>query len=152
LPYSYVTLPSTLPPSILSQQQQQQDNSNSSASKPAYVVSSTGTSAHPDQILTSCIALQEHLATLEEDARRTLAEWEERRRREDLAEKRRVAPGWLDSGVHIIKPEGPGDNEGAGAARKDKVPEQNLMDLDPQAERKAKEGEELDRVFGGLRV
>jgi hypothetical protein len=26
------------------------------------------------------------------------------------------------------------------------------MDLDPQAESKAKEGEELDRVFGGLQV
>ncbi|KAI4949413.1 hypothetical protein J4E91_005152 [Alternaria rosae] len=153
LPYSYVTLPSTLPPSILSQQQQQQDPSNASALKPAYVTSSTGTSAHPDQILTSCVALQEHLAKLEADARRTLAEWEERRRKEDLAEKRRVAPGWLDSGVHIIKPEAPGDdNTGAGGAREEKVPEQNLMDLDPQAERKAQEGEELDRVFGGLQV
>jgi hypothetical protein len=88
------------------------------------------------------------LAKLEEDARKTLAEWEERRRKEDLAEKRRVAPGWLDSGVHILKPE-----EGDGASKKeDKVPEQNLMDLDPQAESKAKEGEELDRVFGGLQV
>ncbi|KAI4917159.1 hypothetical protein J4E90_003666 [Alternaria incomplexa] len=152
LPYSYVTLPSTLPPSILSQQQQQQDpsNPNASASKPAYVTSSTGTSAHPDQILTSCVALQEHLAKLEADARRTLAEWEERRRKEDLAEKRRVAPGWLDSGVHIIKPEGPGDNN--ASAKEETVQEQNLMDLDPQAERKAQEGEELDRVFGGLQV
>jgi hypothetical protein len=77
-----------------------------------------------------------------------LADWEERRRKEDLAEKRRVAPGWLDSGVHILKPE-----EGDGGTKKeDKVPEQNLMDLDPQAESKAKEGEELDRVFGGLQV
>ncbi|KAL1799455.1 hypothetical protein ACET3X_003492 [Alternaria dauci] len=144
LPYSYVTLPSTLPPSILSQQQQ--DGSN--ASKPAYVTSSTGTSAHPDQILKSCVALQEHLSKLEADARKTLAEWEERRQREDLAEKRRVAPGWLDSGVHILKPE----ESDAGANKQDKVPVQNLMDLDPQAESKAKEGEELDRVFGGLQV
>jgi hypothetical protein len=117
------------------------------------VTSATGTSAHPDQILTSCVALQEHLAKLEADAKRTLAEWEERRRKEDLAEKRRVAPGWLDSGVHIIKPEGPGgDGVSGGPAKEDKVPEQNLMDLDPQAERKAQEGEELDRVFGGLQV
>jgi hypothetical protein len=117
------------------------------------VTSATGTSAHPDQILASCVALQEHLAKLEADAKRTLAEWEERRRKEDLAEKRRVAPGWLDSGVHIIKPEGPGGDGGSGGpAKEDKVPEQNLMDLDPQAERKAQEGEELDRVFGGLQV
>ncbi|CAN9204335.1 unnamed protein product [Alternaria alternata] len=144
LPYSYVTLPSTLPPSILSQQQQ--DGSN--ASKPAYVMSSSGTSAHPDQILTSCVALQEHLSKLEADARKTLAQWEERRQKEDLAEKRRVAPGWLDSGVHILKPE---ESDG-GARKEDKAPVQNLMDLDPQAESKAKEGEELDRVFGGLQV
>ncbi|OWY46436.1 hypothetical protein AALT_g2419 [Alternaria alternata] len=144
LPYSYVTLPSTLPPSILSQQQQ--DGSNTS--KPAYVMSSSGTSAHPDQILTSCVALQEHLSKLEADARKTLAQWEERRQKEDLAEKRRVAPGWLDSGVHILKPE---ESDG-GAKKEDKAPVQNLMDLDPQAESKAKEGEELDRVFGGLQV
>ncbi|RYN27471.1 hypothetical protein AA0112_g7954 [Alternaria arborescens] len=144
LPYSYVTLPSTLPPSILSQQQQD----GSSASKPAYVMSSSGTSAHPDQILTSCVALQEHLSKLEADARKTLAQWEERRQKEDLAEKRRVAPGWLDSGVHILKPE----ESGGGAKKEDQAPVQNLMDLDPQAESKAKEGEELDRVFGGLQV
>ncbi|KAL7775928.1 hypothetical protein CFE70_006340 [Pyrenophora teres f. teres 0-1] len=79
---------------------------------PAYVTSATGTSATPDQILTSCIALQEHLRKMEEDARRTLREWEDRRQREDLAEKRRVAPGWLDSGVHIIKPEEDGGGTG----------------------------------------
>jgi hypothetical protein len=65
----------------------------------------------------------------------------------------------LDSGVHILKPEsssggGGGGEEGRqGAGGKEKEgPEEGLMDLDPQAERKAKEGEELDRVFGGLQV
>ncbi|KAI2488460.1 hypothetical protein Ptr902_02593 [Pyrenophora tritici-repentis] len=93
---------------------------------------------------------------MEEDARRTLREWEERRQREDLEEKRRVAPGWLDSGVHIIKPEEGstgqtvGGNTGQGQGQQQQ--QESLMDLDPQAERKAKEGEELDRVFGGLQV
>jgi hypothetical protein len=141
LPYSYVTLPSTLPPSILSQSPTPNQTSTSS---PAYVVSSSGTTAHPDTILTSCHALQQHLQKLEDDARRTLREWEDRRKAEDLAEKRRLAPGWLDSGVHIIKPDEGGKEE--------KGPETGLMDLDPQAESKAKEGEELDRVFGGLQV
>ncbi|KAA8617696.1 hypothetical protein PtrSN002B_011101 [Pyrenophora tritici-repentis] len=95
---------------------------------------------------------------MEEDARRTLREWEERRQREDLEEKRRVAPGWLDSGVHIIKPEEgstgqtAGGNTGQGQGQGQQQQQESLMDLDPQAERKAKEGEELDRVFGGLQV
>lgn len=167
LPYSYKPLPSTLPPSILTppvtgvssndtstppvQQQQQQDQQQQQQQQQVpYVVSGSGTRAHPDQILSSCTALQEHLRRLEEDARRTLSEWEERRRQEDLAEKRRVAPGWLDSGVHILRPEGVDEQGKEGG--KGKQQQENLMDLDPQAERKAKEGEELDRVFGGLKV
>ncbi|KAF2844960.1 hypothetical protein T440DRAFT_298423 [Plenodomus tracheiphilus IPT5] len=141
LPYSYKTLPSTLPPSIA------QPNPSNPSHPPAYVQSSSGTTATPDQILTSCLALQQHLAELEADARRTLHEWEEKRKREELAEKRRVAPGWLDSGVHILKPDVIGDTE-PGEAKE--VPQ--LMDLDPQADVKKKEGEELDRVFGGLKV
>ena len=90
---------------------------------------------------------------MEEDAKRTLREWEERRQREDLAEKRRVAPGWLDSGVHIIKPEeNTSQNNEAGRHTGQQQQQENLMDLDPQADRKAQEGEELDRVFGGLKV
>ncbi|KAI8933360.1 hypothetical protein NX059_009979 [Plenodomus lindquistii] len=145
LPYSYKTLPSTLPPSII------QPNPSNPSQPPAYVQSSSGTTATPDEILTSCLALQQHLAKLEADARRTLGEWEERRQKEELAEKRRVAPGWLDSRVHIIKPEVVGEQKAEEEQeRKDDVPQ--LMDLDPQAESKRKAGEELDRVFGGLKV
>ncbi|KAF1833962.1 hypothetical protein BDW02DRAFT_551361 [Decorospora gaudefroyi] len=146
LPYSYKTLPSTLPPSILTQDAQ-------NTSQPAYIHPPTGgPPTTPAAILASCRALQKHLDQLEDDARKTLAEWEERRRREDLAEKRRVAPGWLDSGVHILKPENAeGDGQRMKEGGKGEV-ETGLMDLDPQAERKEKEGEELDRVFGGLKV
>jgi hypothetical protein len=94
--------------------------------------------------------LQQHLQKLEADAKKTLKEWEDRRKAEDLAEKRRLAPGWLDSGVHILKPED--DREGAN---KEQVVE-NIMDDDPQQReadtKKVREGEELDRVFGGLKV
>ncbi|KAH7413845.1 hypothetical protein DE146DRAFT_750042 [Phaeosphaeria sp. MPI-PUGE-AT-0046c] len=160
LPYSYRTLPSTLPPSILSnttsdQQQQQQNQPNQ---PPAYVTSASGTSAHPDSILNSCVALQQHLQKLEADARKTLKEWEERRAAEDLAEKRRLAPGWLDSGVHILKPEEESSSSaagGGGGQRMEGVVE-NIMDDDPQQREaesnKKREGEELDRVFGGLKV
>lgn len=94
---------------------------------------------------------------LEADARKTLQEWEERRAAEDLAEKRRLAPGWLDSGVHILKPEESSQASSTGAAggRMEGVVE-NIMDDDPQRReaesKKQREGEELDRVFGGLKV
>lgn len=149
LPYSYVTLPSTLPLSIL-----QQNNSDPSQ-PPQYIQSASGQTAHPDQILRSCTALQEHLAKLEEDARKTLQEFKVRREKEELAEKRRVAPGWLDSGVHMLKPE----NVDQGL----KAQEQGLMDgpqqtqqaqqgQQSQAQQGSREAEELDRVFGGLNV
>ncbi|KAF1962547.1 hypothetical protein CC80DRAFT_512692 [Byssothecium circinans] len=177
LPYTYKQLPSTLPPSILQTtqttpttsqhdpsstpqppQQQQQHH------KPAYIHSATGTSAHPDQILASCLALQSHLQTLEADARKTLSAFEERRRAEELAEKRRVAPGWLDGDVRILRPENVGDEAGGGdtemsgmggmgteghagmsvgikalVERRDGVPDEG-------------EGQALDRAFGGLHL
>ena len=149
LPYSYVTLPSTLPPSIL-----QQNQTSDPSQPPQYVQSASGQTAHPDQILRSCTALQEHLAKLEADARKMLEEYKKRREAEDLAEKRRVAPGWLDSGVHILKPE----NVDEGL----KAQEQGLMDGGGQRQQmggqgaregeRNREAEELDRVFGGLNV
>lgn len=174
LPYSYKSLPSTLPPSILNPQQPSAaHDQGTSTPQPqsqqpaAYVTSSSGnTATTPDQILNSCIALQQHLAKLEADAKRTLSEWEDKRKKEDLAEKRRVAPGWLDNDVHILKPENVGgggsgtsgegeaaraQQQGEGQQQQQQQPPQ-LMDLDPQAEQKRKQGEELDRVFGGLKV
>jgi hypothetical protein len=134
LPYSYKTLPSTLPSSILQ--------------SPAYVSSASGTTSTPDAILSSCVALQQHLQKLEADARNTLNEWRDKREKEDLAEKRRLAPGWLDSGVHILKPE--------EVKKEEDMVVENIMDDDPQQReaetKKAKEGEDLDRVFGGLQV
>jgi hypothetical protein len=66
------------------------------------------------------------------------------REKRDLAEKRRLAPGWLDSGVRVLKPE----EEGKG----EKMEVENIMDDDPQRREVEKGGEELDRVFGGLKV
>ena len=65
--------------------------------------------------------------------------------------ERRLAPGWLDSGVHILKPEEEVQNAGAAEGKV-----QNLMDDDPQQReaqtRQQREGEELDRGFGALKV
>lgn len=92
----------------------------------------------------SCSALQEHLAKLEADARKTLEQYKKRRDAEDLAEKRRVAPGWLDSGVHILKPE----NVDEGLKAQDQRGKSGVPALATQN----REAEELDRVFGGLNV
>ncbi|KAF9691463.1 hypothetical protein EKO04_010657 [Ascochyta lentis] len=154
LPYSYVTLPSTLPPSIL-----QQNASADPTQPPQYVTSSSGQSAHPDAILRSCVALQKHLDQLESEARRTLQQFRERREKEDLDEKRRVAPGWLDSGVHILKPEnvdkdGDGDGKGEGSEGGQMLDVRGTSGLgqEGQGVGQSREGEELDRVFGGLSV
>jgi hypothetical protein len=69
------------------------------------VISATGHAAHPDDIIKSCRALQSHLAQLQADADRELRELDERIRARDLAEKRRVAPGWLDSESRLLEPE-----------------------------------------------
>ncbi|ORX97446.1 hypothetical protein BCR34DRAFT_496888, partial [Clohesyomyces aquaticus] len=157
LPYTYKTLPSTLPPSILSTpatsdpststSTQQQPASTSSA----YVTSLSGeTSSTPDAILSSCLALQSHLTSLETSARSTLQAWEEARRAADLAEKRRVAPGWLDEEVKLLVPENAtGEGRRPQPERRTSVGIKGLMERrdgvpDPQ------QGEELDRVFGGL--
>ena len=88
--------------------------------------------------------------------------WEESIRQRELAEKRRVAPGWLDRDEKLLQPEhasspernnayqemstiGPSaasllDRQTAGQSRPDSVPA-----IVPRSE-----GEELDRAFGKL--
>ncbi|KAF2276472.1 uncharacterized protein EI97DRAFT_501232, partial [Westerdykella ornata] len=176
LPYTYKQLPSTLPPSILSSPptaastmdtNPSQTPSQNEPHQPAYVLSSTGqTAASPDAILSSCHALQQHLVQLEAEARATLQRWEERRRAEDLAEKRRVAPGWLDGDVKLLVPENVG-GAGEGARLQERRTGEGEHHARTSAERSVgvkavverrdgvpdpREGEELDRAFGGLDI
>ncbi|KAJ1329297.1 hypothetical protein MN608_06030 [Microdochium nivale] len=177
LPYTYRTMPSTLPipasgvtgvSATSSSSSTAADGSNSSNNKPKYVVSQTGGhAAHPDDIIASCNALKAHVAKLKEDADRELMELETRIREAQLAEKRRLAPGWLDSEMHLLQPEksqqtgaeaeagGGGSSsgvffgaEGSGAAtvsgqfaEMSLAERQGASELDP--------GAELDRAFAG---
>ncbi|KAF1994842.1 hypothetical protein P154DRAFT_557056 [Amniculicola lignicola CBS 123094] len=180
LPYTYKQLPSMLPPSILSPSSSQPSTNPSDQqqppqdAQPAYITSATGTTATPDAILNSCLALQAHLSQLESNARSTLKEWDERRKAADLAEKRRVAPGWLDDDVKLLVPEnvntsaqsqrgGSGDVEmggveGAmGGGRPPGFERRTSVGIKGLVERRdgvpdPREGEELDRVFGGLEI
>src|SRR5690606_19092710 len=80
-------------------------SSSNPQAKPRYVVSSSGHAAHPDEIIASCREMQSHLDTMRRDAERDLAALMEGIRERELAEKRRIAPGWLDSEVRVLEPE-----------------------------------------------
>ncbi|KAI9762567.1 MAG: hypothetical protein M4579_000370 [Chaenotheca gracillima] len=147
LPYSYKSLPSTLPRSATGEV--------SDSEKPRYVVSSSGHAAHPDEIIASCQALQKHIQTAQEEADRVLREWDDSIKERELAEKRKVAPGWLDSDAKILEPE----RKKAATASADAV---SLMDSTSAEEpvgsagqgdiSSNREGEELDRAFGGINL
>lgn len=118
------------------------------------MVSSSGHAAHPDDIIASCKALQAYIQKVQDDANKELKAWEDLVAARELAEKRRVAPGWLDSDARILEPERKTGSTGESA-------QGNLMD---EGVSKAEEsnlqgtpvalpsggGDELDRAFGGI--
>ncbi|KAI9679152.1 MAG: hypothetical protein M1822_007362 [Bathelium mastoideum] len=162
LPYTYKSLPSTLPPSVLEPQPQSQSQSQDPTAhpfKPAYVVSSGGAAAHPSDIVANCRALQQHLDQLQQDAEQELAAWERELRERELAEKRRVAPGWLDSEQRLLEPtrvqgaNAAADALGAvGAGGEGGQGGQVQGVRQQQQQGSSREGEELDRAFGGMQI
>lgn len=84
--------------------------------------------------------LLSHLQAQRAAAESAVADWEGGIAERELMEKRRVAPGYLDTGIQILEP-----------TRKN---QESLMDQ-VSGEDKAKDaevGEELDRVFGKMGV
>ncbi|RYC54198.1 hypothetical protein CHU98_g12010, partial [Xylaria longipes] len=72
---------------------------------------------------------------------------EERIRARELAEKRRVAPGWLDSEARLLEPERkPEDANVAG-----QFAEMSISGREGVSEMAVDQGEEIDRAFGGLK-
>ena len=138
LPYTYRSVPTSLPPSIFSE---------NGPGKQKYVTSSSGHSAHPDDIVNACKALEAHLKENLDAAEKAIRDWEQDIKERDLAEKRRVAPGWLDRSEKILEP-----TKASSKAEAD----QNLLDgqsvntIFAPAMLPSREGEELDRAFGGL--
>lgn len=170
LPYTYKAMPSTLPPSAtgITAASASADGSIANAdNKPRYVISQSGHAAHPDDIIASCRALQAHITKLQADAEKDLRELDERIRARELAEKRRVAPGWLDSDARLLEPERVGSAAAAAAAGDStsnldenlSVSEQ-LRSLSFGGEQQAQvsemaapdddEGAQMDRAFGSL--
>lgn len=151
LPYTYKPLPSTLPSSSTADAQ--------GVEREKYVVAPSGHTAHPDEILASCRTLQAHIVKVQENAEATLKAWEDDLKAQDLADKRKVAPGWLDREEKILEPTKLNTaalNEGKGIPREltsllDRPREGNVPG---SADQKAQDstGKELDRAFGGMKV
>ena len=151
LPYTYKPLPSTLPPSSTAD--------SNGVEREKYVVSSSGHAASPEDIIKSCQALQDHIRKTQEDAEKVIRDWEQSLKEQDLAEKRRVAPGWLDRSEKILEPERRA-SAAPSVAIQDQARPASIMDseIDDKQTRPALQdsqsaaGDELDRAFGGLSV
>jgi len=145
LPYTYKTLPTTLPPSSTG------DDLN--ADKPKFIISSTGLAAHPEDIISSCEAVEKHIKRQQEDAEHTLQKWLAEIKERELAEKRRLAPGYLDRHERILQPEKRAATPAAHESILDAPTEnqdvaQGAAVLHPQESA----GAELDRAFGNLKT
>jgi len=156
LPYTYKTLPSTLPPSSTSGQPLPSSSSSFSPDKSRYVISSSGHAAHSDEIIASCKALQAYIQKVQDDANKELNAWEESIAARELAEKRRVAPGWLDSEQHILEPEKRAGSIGQNGGGQESLMNTDVSSAEASASQNVKvvekneEGAELDRAFGGM--
>lgn len=148
LPYTYKSVATALPPSVTV------DPSNPDA-KARYVVSATGGhAAHPDEILASYQALEDHLKKTMANAEKTIKDWEESVRQRELAEKRRVAPGWLDREEKLLQPIHASSSSHSDAAAPQSLLDASTTEQEAQvpAIKPRDEGDELDRAFGGLDV
>lgn len=141
LPYTYKTVPSSLPPSITV--------NPDGAEKPKYVVSAGGHAAHPEEIIASCKGLQEHIRKTKEQALQTIKQWEDGIKERELAEKRRIAPGWLDRDEKILQPTKAVKPRNQADLLDRQGSEDDTAAM-PFAIIPFREGEELDRAFGGL--
>lgn len=147
LPYTYKSVPTTLPPSVTV------DPSNPDG-KARFIVSLSGEhAAHPDDILAGCRSLEQHLNKTRSDADQAINAWKESIRQRELAEKRRVAPGWLDREEKLLQPSRTSHSPDASADAHTSLldsssPDQGSSQLPTMVPHD--EGKELDRAFGGL--
>ncbi|RVD89342.1 uncharacterized protein DFL_000355 [Arthrobotrys flagrans] len=140
LPYDYVSLPVSLPPPSSSQ-----------------IVSPSGQSSiSPDQLIIDCGNLAAHLTNEAKTAKEEIEKWVKSIEERELMEKRRVAPGWLDTGVVMLEPtKKAGTPVTGGAAASLSMSEPKVPGVpvpDGYTNQVTSPGEELDRAFGGLGV
>jgi hypothetical protein len=108
-----------------------------------YITSPSGNvTTTPDKIIQSCKEMITHLESAITSAEKVLAEWEQSIEDRELMEKRRVAPGYLDTGLRMLEPTRTHTAGRAGAV------DDNPSELENRNGQSA--GAELDRVFGQM--
>ncbi|KAG5913430.1 hypothetical protein E4U42_001182 [Claviceps africana] len=148
LSYNYKSMPSSIPPSGMGIPAF--SDGTSPQPMPQFIVSNSGHAAHPDDIQESCRALLAHVTELQQNAEKELQEFDERIRQRDLAEKRRVAPGWLDSEARLLEPQRMGQQKAPNAQES----QQPATLREEGAERAPgdDEGAQLDKAFGVMEL
>ncbi|KAF8424507.1 hypothetical protein EV426DRAFT_79820 [Tirmania nivea] len=145
LPYNYQTLPHALPPS--STAPPPPPLGSQEPPPVGYITSPSGKfTTTPGTIITSCQSLISHLADEKRAAEEKMSEWERSIKERELMEKRRVAPGYLDTGVTMLTPMKVGGMK--GEAKNQEKDEASGVG----AGARGKEGDELDRMFGAMRL
>ncbi|EKV12917.1 spoVR like domain-containing protein [Penicillium digitatum] len=149
LPYTYKSVPSSLPSSVTI------DPSNPDG-KARYVISPSGEhAAHPDDVLATCHSLEQHLNEARTNAEQAINAWIESIKQRELAEKRRLAPGWLDREEKLLQPSRTSACPDAQADAHSSLLDSSSPDQDSSrlpTMMPHNDGEELDRAFGGLGV
>lgn len=116
------------------------------------MISSSGHAANPKEILASCNALQEHIKTSRIESQNKISSWEASVKDRELAEKRRVAPGWLDREEKILEPTKAQSHSENQPDLMGSISDGNATRMTTSALSPTREGEDLDRAFGGLNV
>ncbi|RPB27096.1 hypothetical protein L211DRAFT_607011 [Terfezia boudieri ATCC MYA-4762] len=144
LPYNYQTLPHALPPSSTAPPP---PPPGSQESPPVgYITSPSGLfTTTPEAIIASCQSLILHLADEKRAAEEKIREWERSIEERELMEKRRVAPGYLDTGVTMLTPV-----KVEGKTEEVRNQEKNDASGGGASAGGGREGEELDRMFGRM--
>ncbi|KAI5780777.1 hypothetical protein EDC01DRAFT_254293 [Geopyxis carbonaria] len=138
LPYSYQSLPRGLPQS--STEAPPLPNVTVEAQRPkGFIKSPSGhITTSPADIAANCHELIQHLNHQKMAAEQNLSEWERSIQERDLMEKRKVAPGYLDTGLRILEP----------TRRSPRNPNANACEAMGDECEDKDTGYELDRVFG----
>lgn len=147
LPHNYASIPSTLPPSSTNAVP-----APSNPELPAYVTSSTGFAAHPSSIINQNRALLDQISSQRRDAQDKIKKWQQSIEDRELQEKRRKAPGWLDSESRLLQPAKKTDDLQESVGKVDLMDEPEApIDVQKSQEQKrtANElGDAMDRAFG----
>lgn len=116
------------------------------------MTSSTGFAAHPSSIINQNRALLDQISSQRRDAQDKIKKWQQSIEDRELQEKRRKAPGWLDSESKLLQPAKKTDDLQESVGKVDLMDEPEApIDVQKSQEQKrtANElGDAMDRAFG----